>query len=173
MRAIVQRVRQAEVEVDGRVTGRMERGLLVYVGVAPSDAQGDVDWLAGKVACLRIFQDDKGKMNLSVQDVGGGVLVVPNFTLLADAAKGRRPAFVGAAPPDLARGLYDALVSALAKVGCQVACGVFGAHMTIRSAADGPVNIILDTLDAGAPPQQILDTVDAGAPPEQETQTPE
>ena len=144
MRAVIQRVARAEVEVDGRPVGRIEKGLLVYVGIAPQDGQDHVRKLAEKIAHLRIFQDDQDKLNLSVRDVAGGVLAVPNFTLMADARKGRRPAFVGAARPEQASPLFDALLAALKALGLTVAAGVFGAHMTIRSDAEGPVNILLD-----------------------------
>lgn len=149
MRAVVQRVEWVEVESEGAVVGRIEQGLLVYVGVGvdePGDAAGK---LADKVANLRIFDDDAGKLNLSVRDVRGGVLVVPNFTLLADASTGRRPAFVSAAPAKLAEARYDAFVEKLRRYEVTVAGGSFGAHMTIRSAADGPVNILLEVPPSG------------------------
>jgi len=129
---------------EGQVAGRIERGLLVYVGVGTGDTPADAERLAEKVAFLRIFPDAEGKLNLSVRDVRGGVLVVPNFTLLADARKGRRPAFDRAAPADQARPLHDAFVQALRRHVGTVAAGVFGANMIIRSAADGPVNILMD-----------------------------
>lgn len=154
MRAILQRVRWAEVETDGQMTGRIERGLLLYVGVSVGDEADDAKWLAEKVANLRIFEDESGKLNLSVQDVQGGVLVVPNFTLLADVRRGRRPAFVDAAPPAAARPLYETFVEALKQMGCSVAGGVFAASMVIRSAADGPVNVIVETPRGGNSPQQ-------------------
>jgi len=145
MRALVQRVDWAEVEVEGRRVGRIERGLLVYVGVGTSDTPAEAEWLAGKVAHLRIFQDEEGKLNRSVQDVRGGVLAVPNFTLLADARKGRRPAFVGAAGFEQAGSLHEAFVAALRARGVRVETGVFGATMAVRSQAAGPVNIVLDS----------------------------
>ena len=140
MRALVQRVHWAEVEVAGRITGRIENGLLVYLGVAGGDSEADADRLAEKVAHLRIFTDDNDKLNLSCQDVRGGILAVSNFTLLADTRKGRRPAFVAAAAPEEAERLYDRFAAALAAEGCRVARGVFRAKMTVRSAAAGPVN---------------------------------
>ena len=145
MRAVIQRVLSANVTAHAEVVGRIGQGLLVYVGVATTDGPADADYLAEKVAVLRIFPDEQGKMNLSVQDVRGGVLAVPNFTLLADARKGRRPAFVKAAPPEQAEPLHDAFISGLRARGCQVVQGVFGAHMLIDSIADGPVNIVLDS----------------------------
>jgi len=149
MRAVVQRITWAEVEVEGRAIGRVEKGLLVYLGIAPTDTQGDAERLAEKVAGLRIFPDDTGKLNICVRDVRGGVLAIPNFTLLADARKGCRPAFDSAAPQPVAQPLYDAFVAALRMQGCVTQCGVFGADMKICSQADGPVNIILDM-----PPRQ-------------------
>jgi len=124
--------------------GCIEQGLLVYLGVSPTDTVGDAEKLAGKLAHLRIFEDEHDKLNLSVLDVGGGLLVVSNFTLLADARKGRRPAFDGAARPETAEPLYQAFVAALREYGCTVACGRFGARMTIRSDGAGPVNLIVE-----------------------------
>ena len=145
MRAVVQRVGWAEVEVSQKVVARIERGLLVYIGVASDDGEADAELMAQKVANLRIFEDKDDKLNLSVQDVRGGVLAVPNFTLMADTRKGRRPALTDAAAPEVSRPLYERFVAALAKCECRVVGGVFGACMNIRSAADGPVNIILET----------------------------
>lgn len=144
MRAVVQRVSLASVTVEGRVVGAIERGLLVLVGVAPGDGPAQVTWLADKIGNLRIFPDEGGKMNLSVRDVGGGVLVVSQFTLYGDASKGRRPSFVGAAHPDLARPLYEALADALS-----AARGEFGADMKVALVNDGPVTLILDAPAAG------------------------
>jgi D-tyrosyl-tRNA(Tyr) deacylase len=144
MRAIVQRVHRAGVEVGGEGTGAIDRGLLVYVGVAEGDTQADARKLAGKVANLRIFDDAEGKMNLSVLDVGGGVLAISNFTVLADTRRGRRPAFVAAARPDRAEPLHECFLAALADEGCTVATGVFRTHMHIDSVADGPVNVTID-----------------------------
>jgi D-tyrosyl-tRNA(Tyr) deacylase len=144
MKAVLQRVSWAEVEVDGRVVGRIERGLLVYVGVRVGDDSAGAEKLAEKVAGLRIFQDAGDKLNLSVADVGGSVLAIPNFTLLADARQGRRPDFIDAARPEQAEPLYDAFLAALRRAGLSVATGCFRAHMHIRSQADGPVNILLE-----------------------------
>jgi len=144
MKAVLQRVSHARVTVDSDVAGQIDRGLLVYVGVSVADGPDQAAKLADKVAALRIFEDDAGKMNLSVRDICGRLLVVPNFTLQADARKGRRPAFVNAARPAQAEPLFHAFVAALTALGCSVATGVFGAHMHIDSQADGPVNIILD-----------------------------
>jgi len=150
MKAVVQRVHSAEVSVDGEVVGRIDAGLLVYVGVVEGDEPDDADRLADKVAGIRIFEDGEGKLNRGVRDVRGGVLAIPNFTLVADTRKGRRPSFVEAARPESARTLYDTFVTALRERECTVASGAFGATMTIRSAAAGPVNVIVDTR-AGSP----------------------
>lgn len=144
MRALLQRVRWAQVEVDGQVTGRVEQGLLVYLGVARGDTPALAARMAAKVANLRIFEDAGGKLNLSDQDVRGGVLVVSNFTLLGDPRKGRRPEFLSAAGPEAAQRLYERFVAELRALGLTVACGVFRATMLITSAADGPVNLIVD-----------------------------
>lgn len=144
MRALAQRVHWAEVEVAGLVVGRIEEGLLVYVGVGLADTVGDAQRLAEKIAHLRIFEDGNDKMNLSCRDVRGGVLAVSNFTLMADTRKGRRPAFVAAAPPEEAERLYEAFADALAEQGCTVARGVFRAKMAVRSAAAGPVNVLVE-----------------------------
>lgn len=145
MRALVQRVAWAEVAVEGRVVGRIESGLLVYVGVGAGDRPEDAAWLAGKVAGLRIFRDEAGKLNRSVREVGGAVLAISNFTLLGDARKGRRPAFVAAAPAEAARPLHEAFLAALRAEGVPVATGVFQAEMAVRSEAAGPVNIVIDS----------------------------
>ncbi|MBS3820906.1 MAG: D-tyrosyl-tRNA(Tyr) deacylase [Planctomycetes bacterium] len=144
MRAVLQRVAEASVEVDGRVVGQIGPGLLVYVGVAAGETHAEAVALARKVAGLRIFDDPDGKLNLSVQDAGGAILVVPNFTLQADTRKGRRPSFVNAAPGQQAEWLTRAFVDALVAEGAEVARGVFGADMTIRSVARGPVNVVVD-----------------------------
>jgi len=145
MRALIQRVAWAEVEVEGRVVGRIERGLLVYAAVARADTPAAAAWLAEKVANLRVFEDDHSKLNRSVRDVGGAVLAISNFTLLADARKGRRPAFVAAMGFDEARPLHEAFLEALRGQGLPIETGVFGAMMAVRSQADGPVNIVVDS----------------------------
>jgi D-tyrosyl-tRNA(Tyr) deacylase len=144
MRALIQRVYWAEVEVEGDVVGRIETGLLVYVGVAVTDTPAAARALANKVAHLRIFEDAEEKLNLSAGDVDGGILVIPNFTLQADARKGRRPAFVNAMAGEAADALQQIFVEALRAEGRRVEQGRFGANMTIRSAAAGPVNIVVD-----------------------------
>ena len=145
MRALVQRVAWAEVEADGRITGRIEAGVLVYVGIGVGDTSDKADWLAEKVANLRIFEDEDDKLNRSVRDVHGGVMVISNFTLLADARKGRRPAFVAAASAEQARPMHEAFLDALDRQGVKVETGMFGAKMAVRSQAAGPVNVIIDS----------------------------
>ncbi len=144
MRAVVQRVTEAAVAVDGDVRGRCGRGLLVLLGVATNDGEAQADRLAGKIARLRIFEDDDGRFDRSVLDVGGEALVVSQFTLIADTAKGDRPSFTGAAPPDRAEALYERLCDALRAEGVPVAMGVFGARMQVSLVNDGPVTIVLD-----------------------------
>jgi len=145
MRATVQRVSSARVIVEGSVTGEIGQGLLVYVGVAAADTPDDVLYLVDKIAHLRIFNDDEGKMNRSVVDVGGGVLVISAFALQGDARKGRRPSFDAAAPPELANALYERLCDDLAAAGLAVARGVFRAAMLVESVNVGPICILLDS----------------------------
>lgn len=145
MRAVVQRVARASVEVDGAVVSAIERGLLVLVGVAAGDDDQQAHWLARKVAALRVFPDQAGAMNLAVGDAGGAVLVVSQFTLLGDARRGRRPSFVHAADPEEARRLCTAVVAALRDTGLAVGEGRFGAQMQVTLVNDGPVTILLDS----------------------------
>jgi D-tyrosyl-tRNA(Tyr) deacylase len=145
MRAVVQRVSRAEVRVEGAIAGSVGRGLLVLLGVAAGDGEEEARFLAGKVAGLRVFDDSAGKMNLSVAEVGGGVLVVSQFTLLADVRKGNRPSFGGAAPPEDAKALYQRFCALLREKGLEVAAGVFRAHMEVELVNDGPVTILLDS----------------------------
>ncbi len=147
MRAVVQRVVSASVEVGGHVVGEIERGLLVLVGVAHGDGPADVDALAAKLLGLRIFPDEAGLMNRSVVDIGGAVLVVSQFTLLGDIRRGRRPSFTDAAPPDVAAPLIDALVARLAAAGVPVATGEFGAMMKVSLVNEGPVTILMEVRD--------------------------
>jgi D-tyrosyl-tRNA(Tyr) deacylase len=146
MRAVLQRVRRAVVAVDGETIGAIESGLLVLLGIAPADTIDDVRWLAEKTASLRIFNDEAGKMNLSVADVGGAVLVVSQFTLYGDCRKGRRPSFIDAAPPNVAVPLYETFVNALRSLGLPVRTGRFGAMMQVELVNDGPVTIIADSI---------------------------
>lgn len=145
MRAVVQRVSRAEVRVDGVVVGAVERGFLVLLGVARGDGEPEAAALADKVAALRIFEDAEGKLNLALAEVGGGVLVVSQFTLLGDARKGNRPSFLEAAPPEQGNALYQRFCAALAAKGLPVATGVFRATMQVELVNDGPVTILLDT----------------------------
>jgi D-aminoacyl-tRNA deacylase len=146
VRALVQRVRDASVTVDGRVTGAIARGLLVLAGVTAGDTAEDRDWLVRKIVQLRVFDDDAGVMNRSVQDVAGEILAVSQFTLYASTRKGNRPSYTAAAPPDIAAPAFDAFVGALATaLGKPVPAGVFGAHMLVASTNDGPVTIWLDS----------------------------
>ena len=145
MRLVLQRVSRAEVRVEGEVVGAVGRGLLVLLGVGPEDGPDERRWAADKISGLRIFEDDEGRMNRSVQDVGGGVLVVSQFTLYGDARKGRRPSFVGAAGPELAEAEYEAVCGALEERGLEVARGRFRAHMEVSLVNDGPVTLILDS----------------------------
>jgi D-tyrosyl-tRNA(Tyr) deacylase len=145
MRAVLQRVRRARVTVSGEVTGEIATGWLVLLGVAPADSQKEVDWLADKVANLRAFPDADGRMNRSVLDVGGAVLVVSQFTLYGDCRRGRRPGFTGAAPPEVAEPLYEAFATALRALGVPVATGRFAADMQVELVNDGPVTFVIDT----------------------------
>ncbi|MDR2808091.1 MAG: D-tyrosyl-tRNA(Tyr) deacylase [Spirochaetaceae bacterium] len=145
MRAIVQRVCNAQVSVGGVVTGRIAKGLLVYLGVASDDTEADGSYLAEKVFALRIFDDADGKMNLSVQDAGGSVLVVSQFTLLADARKGRRPSYSNAADPVLAKKLYEDFIEKIRKHGLPCETGMFQARMAVQYTNDGPVTVLLDS----------------------------
>ena len=146
MRIVVQRVRSAQVEVDQQVVGKIQQGLLIFVGVAHGDTEAEARWLANKTAELRIFEDDQGKMNRSVIDVGGAALVVSQFTLLADCRRGRRPAFTDAAPPQLAKELYLRFADFLVERGVEVQQGVFAADMQVSLVNDGPVTIVIDRL---------------------------
>lgn len=144
MRAIVQRVSEASVEVAGRVVGQIGPGLLILLGVRNADTLNEVQCVAAKCADLRIFEDDAGKMNRSVREFGGEVLVVSQFTLYGDCRKGRRPSFIEAAPPAVAEPLYEAFVACLAGTGLRTAKGVFGAEMKVRLLNDGPVTLIVE-----------------------------
>jgi D-tyrosyl-tRNA(Tyr) deacylase len=145
MRAVIQRVSRASVAVDGAVTGSIGRGLLVFLGVGKEDTDKDIDFIADKIVNLRIFEDTDGKMNLSVKDIGGSVLLISQFTLYGDCRKGRRPDFTAAGPPDKANQLYEQTIAAIKERGVLVETGVFAAHMHIDSINDGPVTLILDS----------------------------
>jgi D-aminoacyl-tRNA deacylase len=150
MRAVVQRVSRASVRVEGRVVGEIGSGLLVLVGVAAGDGEDEADRLAGKIARLRIFADENGRFDRSLLDVGGSVLAVSQFTLIADTAKGNRPSFTGAAPPEQAERLYERFCAALAALGVPVERGVFGARMEVELVNDGPVTLVVG-VDPPAP----------------------
>jgi D-tyrosyl-tRNA(Tyr) deacylase len=145
MRAVVQRVRRAKVDVEGRTVGEIGPGLLVFLGVGHNDSEKDCDYLAGKIAHLRIFSDEQGLMNRSVLETGGEVLVVSQFTLWGDCVKGRRPSFTRAAPPEKARSLYEHVTRLLREKGLRVATGMFQEMMEVDLVNDGPVTILLDT----------------------------
>jgi len=145
MRAVVQRVSQAKVEVDGAAVGEIGAGLLVLLGVAKTDTVADAEFLATKIASLRVFSDDAGKMNRSVLEAGGAMLAVSQFTLYGDCRKGRRPGFDLAAPAGQARELYEHFVAAARRAGVRVETGVFQAHMAVSLVNDGPVTLILES----------------------------
>lgn len=145
MRAVVQRVSQARVSVDGEVVAEIGRGVLVLLGVSQDDDEQAAEYLAGKVADLRIFEDNQGKMNLSVRDVAGEALIVPNFTLYGDCSKGRRPSFARAAPPEHAEALFERFSELLGRRNVPTARGVFGAQMQVMLVNDGPVTLIINT----------------------------
>jgi D-tyrosyl-tRNA(Tyr) deacylase len=145
MRAVLQRVTRAQVTVAGEVVGRIERGFLVLLGVAQDDTEADAQYLADKTVQLRVFDDAAGKMNLALADVGGAVLVVSQFTLLADCRKGRRPSFIAAAPPELAERLYETYVAAIGAQGIPLATGRFRAMMEVELVNDGPVTLVVES----------------------------
>jgi len=144
MRIVLQRVSRASVTIGGRVAGAIDRGFCLLAGFAPSDTAAEVAWMAEKVSGLRLFADEAGKMNLGLAEVGGGVLVISQFTLYGDASKGRRPSFVDAARPEAAIPLYEAFVAALRARGLRVETGEFGADMQVEIHNDGPVTLILE-----------------------------
>ena len=144
MRIVIQRVSQGSVRIDGKIAGEIQQGLLLLVGICPEDGQEDIEYAVRKISQMRIFSDDADKMNLSVQDVGGQILSISQFTLYADTKKGNRPAFTGAAKPDLATALYDQFNQKLAQT-VPVQTGEFGADMKVSLVNDGPVTIVLDT----------------------------
>ena len=145
MRMVCQRVFEAKVTVDDQPVGTIGRGLLVYLGVGKGDTVNDAQFMADKIANLRIFSDDAGKMNLSVQDVAGAILLISNFTLHGDCRKGRRPGFDAAAEPVLAEQLYEKVAELIAAGGVPVEKGVFGGYMQVNSINDGPVTFLLDS----------------------------
>jgi D-aminoacyl-tRNA deacylase len=148
MRACVQRVSEASVTIAGEVVGQIRRGLVVLLGVAANDTRDDARYMAEKIVELRIFPDDAGKMNRSLADCGGAMLVVSQFTLFGDCRKGRRPSFIDAAPPELGERLYQEFVAAVAAKGINVATGQFRQHMDVALVNDGPVTLLLDSKKA-------------------------
>ena len=145
MRAVIQRVKSASVTVEGEVVSEIRVGLLVFLGVAQEDTPTDVDYMASKIANLRIFEDDEGRMNLSILDVGGEALVVSQFTLYGDCRKGRRPSFIHAARPEKADPLYQAFMDEISRLGVPVKAGIFQAMMDVKLINDGPVTMMLDS----------------------------
>lgn len=148
MRAVIQRVSEASCEVDGRIVGSIGQGFMVLLGIEERDGVDDLQWLAQKIANLRVFGDENGLMNRSLHDIQGNVLLISQFTLFAQTKKGNRPSFVRAAKPDKAMPLYDSMVAELsAHLGREVAVGIFGADMKVSLINDGPVTIVMDTKD--------------------------
>ncbi|HSG70898.1 MAG TPA: D-aminoacyl-tRNA deacylase [Planctomycetaceae bacterium] len=145
MRAVVQRVSHASVEVDNETVGEIRHGFLVLLGIGEDDTLDDVDYMAHKILGLRVFEDDAGKMNLSIDEVGGSMLVVSQFTLFGDCRKGRRPSFITAARPEQANPLYESFVAEIKGQGIPVATGTFQAHMNVTLTNDGPVTFLLDS----------------------------
>jgi D-aminoacyl-tRNA deacylase len=151
MRLVLQRVSSASVVIDGATRAQIGRGLLVLAGLEEGDTDAELEWAAAKLAEIRIFEDEQGKMNLSVRDVGGEVLLVPNFTLAGDARKGRRPSFDRAMKPDAAAPAFERFAAMVAARGVGVQVGVFRAHMAVSLVNDGPVTIVLDSRNRAAP----------------------
>jgi len=145
MKAVIQRVQQAKVDVNGEQVAKIGCGLLVYLGVGKTDTEEDADYIAKKLVNLRIFGDEAGKMNLSLNNIGGGILIISNFTLQGDCRKGRRPGFDGAGGAEMAEKLYERVAQVVAEQGVRVVTGVFGEHMHVSSVNDGPVTFILES----------------------------
>ena len=145
MRAVIQRVKSASVTVEGAVVSEIQKGLLVFLGVSQEDTPADVDYMASKIANLRIFEDDEERMNLSILEIGGEALVVSQFTLYGDCRKGRRPSFIHAARPEKANPLYQAFMDEISRLGVPVKAGIFQAMMDVELINDGPVTMMLDS----------------------------
>ncbi|MFQ5584322.1 MAG: D-aminoacyl-tRNA deacylase [Calditrichia bacterium] len=147
MRAVIQRVKEASVEINGKIVGEIEQGLVILLGISQDDSEVDADYLADKIPQLRIFNDAAGKMNLSLLDVNGKILAISQFTLYGNTRKGRRPSFVKAAPPEIAKPLYEYFIERISKHHISVEKGVFGAMMLVKIFNDGPVTILLDSAE--------------------------
>ena len=145
MKVLLQRVKEASVTVNGRVIGQIGRGMVLLTGIARDDSESDIEYMVEKCLYLRIFDDDEGKMNRSILDIGGGILTISQFTLCADTRKGRRPNFIDAAPPEVALPLFDYFVERLQESGLSVATGIFGARMLVNIQNDGPVTVMLES----------------------------
>lgn len=145
MRIVVQRVKSAGVEVEGKIVGKIGKGLLLFLGVGGEDDQDDLDYMVNKVLGLRIFEDEEEKMNLSVEDIQGDILLVSQFTLYGDVRKGRRPSFTDSAPPEMGEEYYEKFLESLDKSGLKIEKGIFGADMKVELVNDGPVTILLDS----------------------------
>jgi D-tyrosyl-tRNA(Tyr) deacylase len=145
MRAVVQRVTRASVKVENEITGEINQGLVVLLGVAHDDSKADAEYLAAKITSLRIFDDTQGKMNLSLKDIGGGMLVISQFTLYGDVRRGLRPSWIDAAAPEIAEPLYEFFIAQVKTILSEVASGRFGAEMQVELVNDGPVTILLDS----------------------------
>ena len=147
MRAVIQRVKHASVSVDNQITGEIKQGFLVLLGVTHTDTEKEVDWLAKKITDLRVFNDSDDKMNLGLKDVDGELLIISQFTLYGNCIKGRRPAFIDAAKPDIANELYEKFLKKCKDLGFKTESGIFGAYMKVELLNDGPVTLIIDTKD--------------------------
>lgn len=147
MRAVVQRVKYSSVIVNGEIVGKIDKGLLVLLGVTHTDSEKEINWLAKKIKDLRIFEDQDGKMNLGLEEINGELLIISQFTLYGDCIKGRRPGFIDAAKPDLAKPLYEKFLEKCRSFGIKTEAGIFGADMKVELLNDGPVTLIIDTKD--------------------------
>lgn len=148
MKAVIQKVKFASVKVDEKIVGKIDKGFLVLLGVTHEDGEKELNWLANKIKDLRIFEDENEKLNLSLEDVGGEMLIISQFTLYANCNKGRRPSFIKAARPELAEKLYLNFIEKMKSFGIKTECGIFGADMKVELLNDGPVTIIIDTEEA-------------------------
>ncbi|MGG5343516.1 D-aminoacyl-tRNA deacylase [Enterococcus sp. AZ192] len=147
MKAVIQRVTEAQVQIEGKVVGKIDQGFMILLGIHAKDTKEDVDYLVRKISKLRVFEDDQGKMNLSLQEIGGSILSISQFTLYADTKKGNRPSFIEAARPETAIPLYEMFNKQLKEIGIPTETGEFGADMKVTLTNDGPVTIIIDTND--------------------------